>query len=243
MALEMLRAYFDETGTHQRSDAVTICGLIASVAEWDAFDLAWREQLAVEKVSYFHAYECEHGEGEEFSRLSRGLRESLFWGLGDVIANSLGSIVNGGILIEHWNSPDFKTIRTAFRSPWHLSMAYCLQQLSDVSRERFGGAPIEVVFSDQQEFESHARTIYEIYTRRKKDSNLASLQFASMKKFPGLQAADFVCYEIHQNHLFGVATEDDVKRIAMKRLLLGKTIKFSSPFAPGIWRGWAGLNS
>ena len=236
-AIAVLRVYFDESGHVSDTKSVIICGLIASPDDWDAFDIAWRNQLAVERVDYFHAYYCEHGDGE-FSRLSRPLRDSLFWGLGDVIGNSNIQIVNGALRVDDWNDPDFEIVRKAFKSPWHLSFAYCLQQLSDWSHEYANDEPIAIVFSEQNEYQPHAELIYKAYKERKEKHNLVSLQFASMKHFPGLQAADYVCYEVYQNDLVGIKEEKDVKRIAMMRLLKGKATKFSSTFSPEIWRGW-----
>ena len=242
-AIAVLRAYFDETGHVANTKSVTLCGLVASPDEWDAFDISWREQLSVERVSYFHAHECEVGKGEEYSKLSRPLRESLFWGLGDVIGNSTIKIVNGALRVDDWNNPDFEVVRKAFKSPWHLSFAYCLQQLSDWSHEHANDEPIALVFSEQDEYQKHAEVIYQAYLQRKSKNNLVSLQFAPMKLFPGLQAADYVCYETYQNDLFGIKEEKDVKRIAMKRLLQGKATKFSSPFSPELWKGWVSENA
>jgi Protein of unknown function (DUF3800) len=235
-ALAVLRAYFDESGHEANTDSVAITGIVASSDEWDKFDVAWREQLAVPKVEYFHAVECEHRD-KIFSNLSLPLRDSLRWGLGDVIAQSPISIVNGGIQMEGWKRQDLPKLKKIFPSPWHLCFAYVLQQLDEWSKENANGEPIALVFSEQQQYKQHAHKIYDAYMRIKDESSsFVSLQFADMRLFPGLQAADFVSYEIYQNTVRGITKEEQVERIAMKRLLLGKATKFTSEFDPYLWR-------
>jgi hypothetical protein len=42
----MLRAYFDDAGTHQNSNVVVIGGLIGTEAQWERFERAWAAKLA-----------------------------------------------------------------------------------------------------------------------------------------------------------------------------------------------------
>jgi hypothetical protein len=234
-AIALLRAYFDETGTHTASKAVMVCGIVAPMDIWDEFDMAWRKQLAVEKVSYFHAVECEHGENE-FQPLSRGLRDSLTWGLADVIGQRHIHIINSGVHRASWADRKYRNVKAVFESPYHLCFAHCLQQLSDWSKNHANGELIALVFSEQSEYRNHAEKIFKAYMSSKMaGEKLVSLQFAPMRQFPGLQAADLVCYETYQNFLAGFKKKEDVKRVGMKRLLEGNSKFISSPFAAQAW--------
>jgi hypothetical protein len=42
----MLRAYFDDSGTHASSEVILIGGLIGTIAQWDQFEAAWAAKLA-----------------------------------------------------------------------------------------------------------------------------------------------------------------------------------------------------
>ena len=44
--LLMLRAYFDDSGSHADSEIVTIGGLVGTVAQWTEFDDRWKALLA-----------------------------------------------------------------------------------------------------------------------------------------------------------------------------------------------------
>src|SRR6267143_1149663 len=49
-----LTAYFDESGTHANSPAVSVAGYLASDASWSAFADDWREALAIYNIPAFH---------------------------------------------------------------------------------------------------------------------------------------------------------------------------------------------
>src|SRR5712691_3625776 len=58
-----LTAYFDESGTHADSPAVSVAGYLASDASWSAFADDWREALAIYKIPAFHMTDFVGGRG------------------------------------------------------------------------------------------------------------------------------------------------------------------------------------
>lgn len=65
----MLRAYFDDSGTHADSEVVAIGGLIGTVDQWNEFDRKWKALLAAPLPSkpplrMFHLSHCNAANGE-----------------------------------------------------------------------------------------------------------------------------------------------------------------------------------
>lgn len=231
--IALIRAYFDETGIHNGSEATVVCGIVAPEGIWDDFDFDWKKQLNVFSVPYFHAVECEHAQGA-FQSLQRPLRDSLVWGLADVIGKHRILILNAGVSNRDWEN--FPHIWKVFKSPFHLCFAYCLEKISNWSNQHADGEPVALIFSEQNEYRPNAEKIYDAYIAAKGlPHRLVSLQFSSMKDFAGLQGADLVCYETYQHLIAGSPSENEIKRVGQKRLLNAELNFASSDFSPEFW--------
>jgi hypothetical protein len=60
--LALLRAYFDDAGTHRRSEVTSIGGLIGTAEAWTELEADWGDVLDRFKeygLKAFHAYDCE----------------------------------------------------------------------------------------------------------------------------------------------------------------------------------------
>ena len=66
----MLKAYFDDSGTHNGSAVIAVGGFVAKAEEWDVFEREWSEMLEVEEIGWFHMTDCE-GQYGEFSGWSK----------------------------------------------------------------------------------------------------------------------------------------------------------------------------
>src|ERR1700722_10252329 len=67
--LLMLRAYFDDSGTHSDSDITVMGGLIGTVDQWEKFEHDWSPKLAEPlpgkpPLKMFHLSHCNAGRGE-----------------------------------------------------------------------------------------------------------------------------------------------------------------------------------
>lgn len=71
-----------------------------------------------------------------------------------------------------------------------------MQQLVLWSRNHADGEPIALMFSNQQEYESNARQLFELYHRSKEWGELIpTLAFGDPKRIVPLQVADLLVYE------------------------------------------------
>jgi capsid portal protein len=88
----LLRAYFDDSGTHAGSAVVVLGGLIGTDSEWESFDAAWRAQLAVPlpdkpRLKKFHLSSCVAAE-DEFRHYKPVEREAVVGAFRDIIIHS-----------------------------------------------------------------------------------------------------------------------------------------------------------
>ena len=60
----MLYAYFDDSGTHEGSSAVTMAGYVANVKGWEEFEKSTEHLFEKEKVTVFRAKKFFHGEDD-----------------------------------------------------------------------------------------------------------------------------------------------------------------------------------
>ena len=91
----MLKAYFDDSGTHAQSKMVAIAGFIGDATVWDSFDANWEPILTAPdkstRLSEFKMYDCVHGV-EEFS--------PPLWGFADYNGSRRHSAIIGQPLVQ-----------------------------------------------------------------------------------------------------------------------------------------------
>ena len=192
----MLKAYFDEAGTHRQSDIVMISGVVATPDVWHAFEPAWMETLSNLHLPYFHASECQGGRGI-YARLERGTREALFLGLAQVIAQFRPLIVNGSVLRIHWNEYKDRWVGLKYLDPYNICFEVCMRQIHEFAKDVLNGEAIELIFAEQEEYQSKARDIYEYYRSNPQwAATNSSLAFAQSRQVPALQVADLLLYEM-----------------------------------------------
>lgn len=193
----MLVAYFDESGTHDHSKVVSICGLVGTAIEWSRLERPWRENLATARVSCFHATDCAMGR-REFQGMDRPLRDALSRGLSLALADRELAIIGGAVYRDDWNQCAPKHMKDAYRDPYHLCFALALQQLSEWSDKYAGGDPVALVFARQQQFNAYSEKIHELVNGGEHYRHIGSLSFSRPECLIQLQAADHLSYENYQ---------------------------------------------
>ena len=88
--LVILRAYFDDAGTHGSSNVVMLGGLIGTCEQWDKFEASWAAKLA-DPLPEYH---------------KPPLRK---FGVGDCVGRRAGSG------FEHYSEPEAQAVRHDFR--------------------------------------------------------------------------------------------------------------------------------
>ncbi len=137
--MAMLVAYFDESGTHDRSKVVSIAGLVGDTKEWARLEAPWAENLATSRIEVFHA--------SERQGLSDGLRESLIAGLCIAIGNRDLTVIGGSLLVADWEAYAPQAMKESYHSPYHFCFEFTMQQINQWSEDHANNEPVALVFA------------------------------------------------------------------------------------------------
>lgn len=218
--MALLKAYFDESGTHAGSPVIVIAGLIAPIEAWIDIEREWNENLATSRVPYFHAYECDAGDGV-FANTKRVFRDALCIGLAKVIAKYTPEPVVAAITKEDWEWMKPKVaqspLRESYGHPCAWCFEYCMQQVITWSHEQNDGEPVAIVLANQDEYKTLANDIHAAH--RVSPARDYTLAFAAAKLTPAIQAADFLAYEVYKNFVRQMNSPDAPYRPQFEILL------------------------
>jgi hypothetical protein len=180
----VLRAFFDESGTHAGSPVTVVCGFIGSRNQWRAVGRKWRAAMG---NRVFHYTEM-RVEGELLDRLSTILCDS---GL-EVVS---GAFTGNWDRAIHSGAPDWPT---RFPSCYHMVFEMCSQQMERYSAENWNNEPTAVMFSRQDEYAKRAEEAWRTYKGNGLWDHLASFAYGDPKQFAELQTADMIAHETFQ---------------------------------------------
>ena len=208
-----LRAYFDDTGKLDTA-VVGIGGFAASLERWKEFEPAWREVLSGFGLSWFHADDCAHFEGE-FKGWNEERRRTLSRMLMDVIAKVRPTPIGAAML-----SSDFKSlplhIRTGMlKDPYF----HCLQTCLDGARieAKYADDPHERIATlfDDNDFAARARKLWQ-FIQHLPGNGCLLYDVASVREVVPLQAADWTAYEMNLESKRLLGIDDASKRPRMR---------------------------
>ena len=197
----MIRAYFDDSGTHWQSDVTAIGGFIGHAADWDAFEADWQavlDDVRAYGITAFHATDCLAGKGD-FVRLQG--KSEVCSAISRRFARVIGKhskirFVWATVLNPDWDDVVDEPFRERYEKPFGLCFEWCVTQLTHWARRYGGGRPVDLVCSEQNDFQERMHEIYRWYTNAKLWAPLSSLTFASYRSHLPLQAADQGATEI-----------------------------------------------
>ncbi len=217
----MLRAYYDASGTHEGSEALTLAGMVASESVWDRFEEQWGAVLGEYQISQFHtkdAMAC-RGQFAQKNNWDRQRTEKLIWELWKVI----------GAFRAVKNSPDSNLTATsctivmkdyvkakidnpALRKPEAICVQFCATRMpADLdAMSDFPEYPEVALVFDQNE--SFLHTIYRVWQDYKSRAhagwprqmnimtNKREINLMGKSYIYPLQAADLLAWTMNHNY-------------------------------------------
>ena len=189
----VLKAFFDDSGTHVGSPVTVMGGLIAHEDEWAALEPEWatvRDDLGIRMM---HMSACE-APYKEFRGWSRDRRDIAINRFRSVLIKRDALMLVSAVSQASWDAAASKSILTElFPTPLDWCFNDCMQRALRWGRKS-GPESVVVTFDCREEslrtWRPRAEGYERLYPRK-----VAGFAFSSMEKVLPLQAADMVAYE------------------------------------------------
>jgi hypothetical protein len=193
----MLTGYFDDSGHITNKKVLLVCGFVAPVGQWKAFEKDWRAILRNPKFDLDHLHMKEfrayRGQFEKFKD-NLALQTDLFSQLYALLDHRIASSFGCTVLLEDWDrvNADYE-VRETFGHPFALAgcatMAKAIRWLED----HRPGDRIEFIFDQGTDGWGELRTMAQKFWG---DKFIPSE--GTFKQQVPLQAADNVAWELHR---------------------------------------------
>lgn len=194
----MLKAYFDDSGTHGGSPITGMGGLIGTVAQWERFETAWAAQLAYPvpdrpRLKAFHLSHCAAKDGE-FRDYKQVECDFLTAEFRRIIAAS-GLISTASVIDrKSWDELIVGPIRNILGDALEPCFGNCIDETIRVAKVHPEGRQIAIVFDRGIETE-RLRLIADVYMRPLGNPWISSVTFAKVEEVLPLQGADMAATE------------------------------------------------
>lgn len=194
----MLKAFFDESGTHNGAAVTAIAGFVGSEESWALLEERWTTTLRNLGISTFHMTDAKAQRGE-FSRIERRVIYELQLSLARTIKASSLSAVTAGIDSSAWPDCTTPEFRAKYPKPYDACFKAVLESLRDWATHPWFGKNVqermEITFAIQHEYTDRSLSAFDAWTRYG-GIEVGPIAFDSPRKRPALQAADFLVNEL-----------------------------------------------
>jgi hypothetical protein len=190
----VLKAYMDESGTHDGAAVLAVSAYVAKGSEWQNWTKKWN--AAKYPIKIFHANQCQALKGE-FEGWDVGRRDALVENLLRVIPSHLMIGIVVAIQMDDFTAalkgrPDLLEV---FGNPYQACFGWTLGTILEMADHHGSTQRIEFI----QEKNDYTKYCLEAFAYAKEHHNhkdrRISLRFGDKAADPPLQAADILAYE------------------------------------------------
>ena len=192
----LVEVYFDESGSHDGSPVLCVAGYIIESENAKILTDEWNEVLAAKALTHFHMIDCAHGVGE-FSVLSKAERIEVAKNLIEIIKARVVRGLGAMVVSDQYNAlmPHHQNMGSAYNyCIWHCREGVRLW----ADEVQFNG-DVAYFFESGHKSQSEANRIMHLSFKRKGAGcpfRYLSHTFVDKKKFPGVQAADLLAWQM-----------------------------------------------
>jgi hypothetical protein len=198
--LIMLRAYFDDSGTHKNSEVVVIGGLIGTCAQWDGFEAQWAAKLAEPlpgkpRLSRFHLSACNACD-DEFTGYSRAESDAVIHDFRQITIDAAVIATAFAVDRRAWDEFIVGAARERFGDPVSACVERCLLECINIPDSHPQGDRVAVWF-DWGIKSNRLQEICDRFAYPMLRPRIVSVNFAHVVDVLPLQGADIVATEAY----------------------------------------------
>lgn len=214
--------YFDDSGTHDDSPVVVAAGLIFRTDAVQDFSREWDEAIKSWKISTFHMtdFESRHGLFKHWTDEERRDRLNRLLGLIEIYAEqSIGFVIPKRSFDELFS----KEAKSLCGDAFGFAALACFEKAAQIAadprldawvdytieRGSKGYQALELIWREGSKIPAWSQV-----------TRITSLSTHPKAKFPPLQAADIVAYELYKQGLRQFGAESRGVRYPLRRLAL-----------------------
>lgn len=201
-AMALLRAYFDESGTHDASPITSIAGWVGPKEAWCELEqkrwLPTLEMFADKGVKTFHATDCV-AQQREFARVDKPGINFVLTQLSNALGEQSPQLVPIGSAVcqDDWDAVvTDRVFLERFPKPFDLCFDDILRVLWEWGRAHAAGERIAPMFAQQEEYGPRMQKVGDAYGRENWYRDvLGPIGFGHPDQVVPLQAADFLSHQ------------------------------------------------
>jgi hypothetical protein len=194
----MLRAFFDDSGTHRQSDVALIGGLIGTREQWEKFEEQWAAKLIAPLLGKpalrrFHLSECNACDGD-FADYSRAESDAVIHDFRQIIIDAKLISIASAVDRRTWNEFITGDLQERFGDPVAACVERCLGECMAVADPHPEGDAVSIWF-DRSVKSPRIRDIADRFMHPLFRPRISTVQFGSVTDLLPLQGADIVATE------------------------------------------------
>jgi len=200
----MLRAYFDDSGTHSDSEVVVVGGLIGTVEQWNEFERQWIALLEnplpgtssrpdKPPLKMFHLAACNANEGE-FADYNEAEQNAVTYAFRKVLIDTKLTSTASAIDRKAWDELVIGPYRDELGDALSVCVENCVLETIRIAGPHIHGRNVAVVF-DRGVMSARVQQITEPFTYPLGRPRIVSVNFSKVVDTPSLQGADIVATE------------------------------------------------
>jgi hypothetical protein len=200
----MLRAYFDDSGTHDDSEIVAVGGVIGTTAQWEQFERQWKALLACPlpgkpSLKKFHLSPCNAQDGE-FEGYSDAECDAITHDFRQILIDTKVISTASAIDKKAWDELVVGAHREWLGDALDVCVENCLTEAIKIAGAHPDGDRVAVVL-DRGIWTQRLKEVTDGYTLPLARPRIVSVNFLAAEDVLPLQGADVAATE---NYWYGI---------------------------------------